>query len=228
MSASTSGEVTMFNHLSTILLLTRVDLEPSYADWKEADGHWYSFDWHYVSNIFELLDLEYSLTSSSSIIASVIKVVVSFEITNAGINTMFDPDCLLLLQYLSTTADCPQVTVSTILYWSMIEAGLGIIAACLPTLHFLVRKTSIASIVNSVRSAFSLPSLNSERSENLPTQPSGPYKDIRADSETASNVPTLPDSDSSNLIAMKKLNRSEASANEIYVSRQFLQQDDMV
>ena len=218
----------MFIYISTILLLTRTDLEPSYADWKKADGYWYSFDWRGVSNISKLSNLEYPLTLPSSIIASVIKVVVSFEITNAGINTMFDPDCSLLLQYLFTTADCSQVTVSTILYWSMIEAGLGIIAACLPTLHFLVRKTSIASIVNSMRSAFSLPSMNSEGSKRLPSQPSGPYKDIGADSETASKVPTLPDTDSSNLIVMKKLKRSEAPATDIYVTRQFSQQDNMV
>ncbi|KAI1440008.1 hypothetical protein F5Y02DRAFT_32223 [Annulohypoxylon stygium] len=50
-------------------------------------------------------------------------------------------------------------SVSTVLYWSMIEAGLSLIAACLPVTQHLFRGQSIGSVVASVRSAISLPSL---------------------------------------------------------------------
>jgi hypothetical protein len=48
------------------------------------------------------------------------------------------------------------ITVS--LYWSMLEAGLALIAACLPTLSYLFNKLSLSDVLNSLRSAFSLPS----------------------------------------------------------------------
>ena len=46
----------------------------------------------------------------------------------------------------------------------MIEAGLAIIASCLPTLQTLVAKDSIQSMVASIRSAISLESLRSHSS----------------------------------------------------------------
>ncbi|KAF2690572.1 hypothetical protein K458DRAFT_354689 [Lentithecium fluviatile CBS 122367] len=62
------------------------------------------------------------------------------------INRGFDP-----------TLDVNQ-SVSTVMYWSMIEAGICIVAACLPTMQRLLRGQSITSVVNSIRSAISLPS----------------------------------------------------------------------
>ncbi|KAI0382175.1 hypothetical protein F5Y04DRAFT_279959 [Hypomontagnella monticulosa] len=50
-------------------------------------------------------------------------------------------------------------SVSTILYWSMIEAGLSLIAACLPTTQNLFHGRSVGSVIASVRSAIPLPSL---------------------------------------------------------------------
>ncbi|KAI0867734.1 hypothetical protein GGS24DRAFT_484637 [Hypoxylon argillaceum] len=56
------------------------------------------------------------------------------------------------------------------MYWSMIEAGLSLIAACLPTTQHLFRGISLASVVASVRSAISLPSLTgSGGSRSRPT-----------------------------------------------------------
>ena len=43
----------------------------------------------------------------------------------------------------------------------MFESGLGIIAACLPTLRFLLRDFSLKAIIRSVRSVFSLASWGS-------------------------------------------------------------------
>jgi hypothetical protein len=51
-------------------------------------------------------------------------------------------------------------SVSTVMYWSMIEAGICIVAACLPTIQQLFRGHSLRSVVNSVRSAISLQSLS--------------------------------------------------------------------
>lgn len=42
----------------------------------------------------------------------------------------------------------------------MIEGGLAVIAACLPTLHFLVRKVSFSSVLQNMRSAFSFGSIH--------------------------------------------------------------------
>jgi len=56
------------------------------------------------------------------------------------------------------------LSVSTVIYWSMIEAGLSLIAACLPTTQHIFRGHSLGSVVNSVRSAISLPSIT--RSQN--------------------------------------------------------------
>jgi hypothetical protein len=50
-------------------------------------------------------------------------------------------------------------TISTIFYWGMIEAGLALIACCLPVLKPLVTERGVQSVINSVRSAISLQSL---------------------------------------------------------------------
>ena len=80
----------------------------------------------------------------------------------------------------------------------MIEGGLAVIAACLPILRFLVGKISVASIVNSVRSAFSLDSVNTQRSQRSAALPIDPYTNIRADytniradSSVASHTPIV-------------------------------------
>lgn len=55
------------------------------------------------------------------------------------------------------------MSVSTVVYWSMIEAGLSLIAACLPTAQHIFRGHSVGSVVASVRSAISLPSITRSR-----------------------------------------------------------------
>lgn len=122
-------------------------------------------------------------------------------------------------------ADCSIVTVSTILYWSMIEAGLAIIAACLPTLQFLVRKVSLDSIVNSVRSALSLQSMRSQRPES---RPMGPYTNIQADSEVASTAPIVGESNTSDVLVMGNVDGLPAKENGIYVTKQVSQHNSIV
>ena len=57
------------------------------------------------------------------------------------------------------------VTISTIFYWYMIEAGVSLIAACLPSLRFLFANKSLQSIVHSVRSVISLRSTPKRRND---------------------------------------------------------------
>ena len=51
--------------------------------------------------------------------------------------------------------------VSLLLFWGMVELGVGIIAICLPTLRPLFRGFSPESILRSIRSALSLRSIHS-------------------------------------------------------------------
>ncbi len=152
-------------------------------------------------------------------------MVVSFEITNAGLNTNVDPDRLYLPLEVVDPADCVQVTVSTILYWSMIEAGLAIIAACLPTLQFLIRKVSLDSVVSSVRSALSLHSMRSQQPES---RPMGPYTSIQAGGEVASITPIVGESNPSDVLVTGSMDGPPAQGNGIYITKQVSQHNSMV
>lgn len=67
------------------------------------------------------------------------------------------------LLYLLTCFDSryPKVIMSTWMYWSMLELGISITAACLPTLRPLFGKISPMSLSESLRGIFSLRSLSS-------------------------------------------------------------------
>ena len=52
------------------------------------------------------------------------------------------------------------VLITTQLYWSMIEMGLCIIAACLPTLRPLFREKTQGILLNSIRNFFSFTSIS--------------------------------------------------------------------
>jgi hypothetical protein len=54
----------------------------------------------------------------------------------------------------------------------MVESGLGVLAACLPTQYALFGSTGLQSIVNSVRSAISLHSIRSA-TQNISANGSG-------------------------------------------------------
>jgi hypothetical protein len=73
------------------------------------------------------------------------------------------------------------------MYWSGIECGLAIIAACLPKLSYLFGRFSVQSAVRSVRSVFSLNSLNSAtRSQTSSRGLGNEYVDIESSSKTSS------------------------------------------
>ncbi|MCJ1356783.1 MAG: hypothetical protein MMC33_006779 [Icmadophila ericetorum] len=82
--------------------------------------------------------------------ASITRMVFVARIIEIGFNPDADEDLL----------------ITELLYWGMIECGLGLFAACLPTLRFLFKGFSIESIAASVRSALSLQSMRSENSRS--------------------------------------------------------------
>lgn len=60
---------------------------------------------------------------------------------------------------------CSDVAAPTV-YWTTIEASLGIIAATLPTLRPIFMHMSPESVAASIRSVFSLPSIRSNLRSN--------------------------------------------------------------
>lgn len=72
------------------------------------------------------------------------------------------------------------------MYWSSLECGLAIIAACLPKLSYIVATFSVQSAVQSVRSVFSLQSAS--RSQASSKGVGNAYVDIEASSEASSKA----------------------------------------
>ncbi|CAD6576753.1 MAG: hypothetical protein ASARMPRED_007869 [Alectoria sarmentosa] len=85
-------------------------------------------------------------------------------------------------------------SITLIMYWSTIETGLALIAACLPTLSYLFNGVSLQSAVNSVRSALSLGSVRSTRKSTEPSRAevSNPYIDIEANNSSSSYAKMFP------------------------------------
>ena len=77
----------------------------------------------------------------------------------------------------------------------MVEAGLAIIASCLPTLQALVAKDSIQSMVASIRSAISLQSLRSHSSRGSKKSRTGrpPYSGVDGVEHESEDVVGLTD-----------------------------------
>ena len=74
------------------------------------------------------------------------------------------------------------------MYWSTLESGLALIAACLPTLSYLFNGFSVQSAVNSVRSALSLGSVRSTRKSDVSrADVTNPYIDIEANNSSSSS-----------------------------------------
>lgn len=60
------------------------------------------------------------------------------------------------------------VSLTSNLYWSMVESGIGLIAVCLPTYRLLFSQFSVQVLLDSVRSVFSLRSQPSQLSRDAP------------------------------------------------------------
>ncbi|CAF9914246.1 MAG: hypothetical protein ALECFALPRED_009506 [Alectoria fallacina] len=100
---------------------------------------------------------------SSTIIASIIRLtvyVILYPSHNSVANQVgmcFYPGVLGMTDKLTA----PTAFYSTILYWSMLEIGLSVIAACLPTLAPLFRDVPAEQINKLMRNFFTLPSRSS-------------------------------------------------------------------
>lgn len=95
--------------------------------------------------------------------ASIVRMVIFIQATSVNYNPHAD------FEFLCTSG----------LYWSMIESGLGLCAACLPVQYGLMKSKTIQSVVKSVQSAISLRLLSPPRSvhhgSKLSSQPSQEY-----------------------------------------------------
>lgn len=128
-----------------------------------------------------------------------------------------------------------KVAVSTILYWAMIEGGLAVIAACLPTLRFLVGNVSISSILYSMRSALSLGSVNPQdrrdQYQRSPTNSKESYRHINLGSSTSSTFNITREKNkvsTDNSVTGNADGFSERQEHGIHVTRQFSQHASMV
>ena len=80
------------------------------------------------------------------------------------------PVSLSSLEYPARLMPCPPVeAITTLLYWSMLEAGISLIATNLPSIYFLFSKESLQSFANSIRNVVSLDSLRSSQRSNSNT-----------------------------------------------------------
>jgi len=91
------------------------------------------------------------LLGATSLAASAARMVLQIQLATGGYRTKTDVF----------------LTITSILYWSMIEAGIAVIAICVPTLRTLIAARSVQSLVTSVRSKLSLDSLHSRSSQQL-------------------------------------------------------------
>ena len=166
--------------------------------------------------------------ATSSVAASIIKVIINFEATSLGFNTNVDPHRkhFLFLKPKSSTNHLP-VTVSTILYWSLIETSLALIAACLPTFGSLVRNISLDRIVKSVSRALSLRAMRSQRSRHIAAQREGPYSSIRA-ARSASSRTLVPDTGTVHSWGEASRDTSIAMESGIYVTNRISQYETIV
>ncbi|KAF4624982.1 hypothetical protein G7Y89_g13188 [Cudoniella acicularis] len=88
------------------------------------------------------------LLGAIAVAASALRLVFVSQAVNEGFNPRDDED----------------LTITGLLYWLLVEVCLGLLAACLPTIRFLFKGLSPDSVINSIRSAFSLHSFRSNRS----------------------------------------------------------------
>ncbi|MCJ1308627.1 hypothetical protein MMC25_002280 [Agyrium rufum] len=73
-----------------------------------------------------------------SLAAAIIRLIVQLEITGHG--------------YFAT-ADV-NLTLTILLYWSLLESSIGLVASCLPTLHAMTKRHAIDHTISSLRRLF--------------------------------------------------------------------------
>ncbi|KAI9646006.1 hypothetical protein NHQ30_005444 [Ciborinia camelliae] len=91
----------------------------------------------YITGIFFL--------AAGSLVAAIIRLMVQLEISNGGYAAHTDVD----------------LTLTILLYYSGLESGLALIAACLPTLHYIIARPPFRHPLSSLGSLLGLDSLRS-------------------------------------------------------------------
>jgi len=113
-----------------------------------------------------------------AVAASIIRLIIFYHAKEVAFKTGVDNDLLL----------------TQILFWSFVESALALMASCLPVTHSLFRKSSIESVIRSIRSLTSLHSSGhgstGSRAPRSHVVTNGQY--IRSDS-TASHAQMVPD-----------------------------------
>ncbi|CAG8958209.1 hypothetical protein HYFRA_00000562 [Hymenoscyphus fraxineus] len=101
------------------------------------------------------------MLAAVSLAAAVVRLIIETEILNGGYAAHTDVN----------------LTLTNLLYWTMIESGLALISACLPTLHYFAARSTIR--VGSIRSLLHLDSLRSPFSSRVTgTSGTSPYSEI--------------------------------------------------
>ncbi|KAG9236802.1 hypothetical protein BJ875DRAFT_503134 [Amylocarpus encephaloides] len=141
----------------------------------------------------------------------------------------------MVIQYFvgSHLNEAPDLTyyLTPIIYWPMIEAALGVVAACLPTLRPLFKGWSIESFMEGVRSTFTLRSTTGSAWERT----GGSRDDVESASQSSSvgfNKIYKPNNDSTKLetnieivpLEEVKIHRHETGG--IMVQKNFKQVDE--
>ena len=83
----------------------------------------------------------------------------------------------------------PDVAINTAptIYWSLVEASLAVVSACLPTIRPLFHGVSPESIIRSIRSRISLQSMGSRSSKGSKGSRGGAYVKSTDDQKSTSS-----------------------------------------
>ncbi|KAL8760592.1 MAG: hypothetical protein Q9184_003224 [Pyrenodesmia sp. 2 TL-2023] len=120
------------------------------------------------------------LLGASAVVAGILRLVVFAQILGAG-------HTQVVLVILGVTILDNMTVVSLILFWPMVQMGIALITACLPTFRPLFHGASTESIVRSVRSKLSLQSL-SRGGRSTPPRTGDETGVERASSDTLARV----------------------------------------
>jgi len=93
------------------------------------------------------------LLAAVSLAAAVVRLIVQEQISNGGYAAHTDVN----------------LTLTTLLYWSNIETGLALIAACLPTMQIVLTRAAFSHVFSSLRSYMRL-SFSSSKHDNTTVQ----------------------------------------------------------
>ena len=127
-----------------------------------------------------------------------------------------------------------KVAVSTWLYWSMIEGGLAVIAACLPTLRLLVRNVSLSSFFHSLRCTLSFGPIDTQQKKwyhRSPTRSKESHTYIHAGSFTSSTSDAARRKNTNpidNLVKGNVNSHSDLQGHGIQVTKKFSQRTSIV